>query len=150
MEAKEYRIYIHNVVEEEKKETPEQQATSTPSPAKAKEVADKAEKSTAMIIAQQIGKEAFGFALQNYGDLTGDYTTQRMAQFGLGLATDISSIVIAGLATGGTGALVAGTGVAIKYGMQGINYGFNIMKEEQRASILKERLGNAAIGGERR
>ena len=150
MADNEYRIYIHNVIEEDTSQTPEQQASSQTDPKKAKKTADKAEKSTALLIAQQIGKEALGFALQNYGDLTGDYTTQKLMQVGLSVATDISSIVIAGIATGGTGAIVAGVGVGLKYGMQGINYGFNIAKEQQRASILKERLGNAAIGGQRR
>lgn len=150
MADNEYRIYIHNVVEEDTSQTPEQQASSQTDPKKAKKTADKAEKSTALLIAQQIGKEALGFALQNYGDLTGDYTTQKLMQVGLSVATDISSIVIAGIATGGTGALIAGVGVGLKYGMQGINYGFNIAKEQQRASILRERLGNAAIGGQRR
>lgn len=150
MEAKEYRIYIHNVVEQDKQNTPEEQATSLPSPESAKETSKKAESSAALLVAQQIGKEAVGFALQNYGDLTGDYTTQKLMQFGLGVASDISSVVIAGVTTGGYGAIVAGVGIGIKYGMQGINYGFDIMKQQQRANILKERLGNAAIGGDRR
>lgn len=150
MEAKEYRIYIHNVVEQDKKETPEEQAASLPTPEKAKEVGAKAETSAALLVAQQIGKEALGFALQNYGDLTGDYTTQKLLQFGLGVASDVSSIVIAGIATSGVGAIVAGVGVGIKYGMQGVNYGFDILKQQQRATILRERLGNVAIGGDRR
>lgn len=150
MAEKEYRIYIHNVVEQDKQETPEEQVASLPTPEKAKDTGKKAETSAALLVAQQIGKEALGFALQNYGDLTGDYTTQKLMQFGLGVAGDISSIVIAGIATGGTGAIVAGVGVGIKYGMQGVNYGFDILKQQQRANILKERLGNASIGGDRR
>lgn len=150
MEAKEYRIYIHNVVEQDKKETPEQQAASQPTPEKAKEVANKAEKSTALLIAQQVGKEAFGFALQNYGDLTGDYVTQQMLQVGLGLASDIVGVVIAGISGGVPGVAISATTIVLKYGLQGASYGLNIAKEQQRVSILQERLRVVSVGGERR
>lgn len=150
MEAKEYRIYIHNVVEQDKSETPEEQAADAPSPEKAKETGKKAEKSAALMIAQQISKEALGFAIQNYGDLTGDYVTQKVLQLGLNVTSDVTSIVVAGLATGGPGAIVAGVGTAIKYGMQGINYVINIEKERTKANILRERLGNVSVGGDRR
>lgn len=143
---REYRIYIHNVVDEKQEES----STNVPTPKQAQEVAKKTEKSAALIIGQQIGQQAFNFALSNFGDLTGDYTTQKLLQFGLGAAGDIASIVIAGVATGGTGAIVAGAGVALKYAVQGANYGLDILKQQQNINIMKERLGNVAVGGNRR
>ena len=150
MQNNEYRIYIHNVVEHDSKETPEQEAASLPTPQKAEKTADKAPKSTAYLIATQVGKEALSFALQNYGDLTGDYGTQQLVQVGLGLASDVSSIAIASLSGGWVGFGIAATGVALKYGSQVASFGLNYAKERQRNQILSERLRIVSTGGDRR
>lgn len=144
---KEYRIYIQ-VEQEEKKDT--EAPTDVPTPKEAEKTAKKTKDSTALLIGKQVAQQAVSLAVGNYGNLTGDYSSQRILQASIGVVGDISSIIIAGVSMGPTGAIVAGVGVGLKYAVQGASYGFDILKQQEQIAIQKERLGNAIVGGNRR
>ncbi len=91
----------------------------------------KGRKSLAATVAVQYGKQIAQAAVSNYGELTGDYATQRS----INTATEIGGMV----ATVAANPIVGGIGVGVSAATQIASYFIERGKHDRQVAVLRER-----------
>lgn len=130
---KEYRIAVDNNIVGIEQVNQTSPATRDPAIAKPKEKKD----SISKVIAIDMAKKAITFAIQNYGNLNGDYLRQQQIN-------DMVSIggMLATAATGPVGMAVVGAQVTIA----AINRIIDVKKSRVASKMMETRLGIANRG----
>ena len=81
------------------------------------------------------------YTLGNIGNFTGDYNTQRQIDFAKSAINVGGSIVVGAMAGGVVGAILAGAGQTINFGLQLHSQNFAIKKQNYNISQLRQLSG---------
>ncbi len=96
-----------------------------------KQVNKGAARTVALAVAADLGKKAIQWGISNYGELTGDYTTQQALQTGIELAGSVAIIAASGW--------IGAAAVAANYTTKFANNLIAMRKSQTSAAMLQAR-----------
>lgn len=141
--SKEYHIYLdHNIAVGGEQTGGQLSEISSPEKSAKKQQSEAKTGATAKLVGVYIGKQAFQWATSNYGNLTGDYVGQAWINESIELTGLIGGILVKPL----TGGIIAGVVIAKK----AVDNYIERTKANQKAQVLRERVGGILSSGGRR